>query len=74
MPAYVWGEAINARGERRTARVQTVNGYSLTIPGALTVTNHLLNHDAPAGFTTPSRLMGSGLVSQLPGGGQIVIC
>ena len=73
MPAYVWGEALNARGERRTARVQTVNGYSLTVPGALAVTNHLLTHDAPAGFTTPSRLMGTGLVSQLPGGGQIVI-
>ncbi len=73
MPAYVWGEAINARGDRRTARVKTVNGYSLTIPGALAVTKHLLNHDAPAGFTTPSRLMGPGLISQLPGGGQIVI-
>lgn len=73
MPAYVWGEAINARGERRTARVQTANGYSLTVPGALAVTTHLLNHEAPAGFTTPSRLMGADLVSQLPGGGQIVI-
>mgnify|MGYP006154607967 CR=1 FL=1 len=73
MPAYVWGEALNARGERRTARVQTVNGYSLTVPGALAVTSHLLTHEAPEGFTTPSRLMGTGLVSQLPGGGQIVI-
>lgn len=73
MPAYVWGEAVNARGERRTARVQTVNGYSLTIPGALAVTEHLLKHAAPAGFTTPSRLMGSGLVSQLPGCGQITL-
>jgi short subunit dehydrogenase-like uncharacterized protein len=73
MPAYVWGEAVNARGERRTARVKTVNGYSLTIPGALAVTEHLLHHDAPAGFITPSRLMGAGLVSQLPGGGPIAI-
>jgi short subunit dehydrogenase-like uncharacterized protein len=73
MPAYVWGEAINARGQRRTARVQTANGYSLTVPGALAVTTHLLSHEAPAGFTTPSRLMGADLVSQLPGGGQIVI-
>jgi short subunit dehydrogenase-like uncharacterized protein len=61
MPAYVWGEAVNAQQERRTARVQTVNGYSLTV------------HDAPAGFTTPSRLMGAHLLSQLPGGGQIVV-
>lgn len=73
MPAFVWGEAVNARGERCTARVQTVNGYSLTIPGALAVTHHLLTHEAHAGFTTPSRLMGAGLVSQLPGGGPIAI-
>lgn len=73
MPAYVWGEAINARGERRTARVRTINGYSLTVPGSLAVLNHLLTHDATAGFTTPSRLMGSDLLSQLPGGAEILI-
>lgn len=73
MPAYVWGEAVNAHGDRRTARVKTANGYSLTIPGALAVTSHLLNHQGHAGFTTPARLMGHGLLAQLPGGGQIVI-
>lgn len=74
MPAYVWGEAINARGERRTARVKTANGYSLTVPGALAVATHLLTtQQAAAGFTTPSRLMGHGLLAQLPGGGPISI-
>jgi short subunit dehydrogenase-like uncharacterized protein len=73
MPAYVWGEALNARGERRTARVKTANGYSLTVPGALAVTQHLLSGQGGAGFTTPSRLMGHGLLARLPGGGQIVI-
>lgn len=73
MPAYVWGEAINARGERRTARVKTANGYSLTIPGALAVASHLLKQQGQAGFFTPSRLMGHGLLAQLPGGGQIAI-
>lgn len=73
MPAYVWGEAVNARGERRTARVQTANGYSLTVPGALAVTEHLLRHDAPGGYATPSRLMGHALVSRIQGGGPIVV-
>lgn len=73
MPTYVWGEAINAQGERRTARVKTANGYSLTVPGALAVTSFLLTHDVPSGFTTPSRLMGHGMLSQLPGGGQIAM-
>lgn len=73
MPAYVWGEATNAHGVRRTARVQTANGYSLTVPGALAVTQFLLNERAPAGFTTPSRLMGHGLLASLPGGNPIVL-
>jgi len=73
MPSYVWGEAINALGERRTARVKTANGYSLTIPGALAVTQHLLSQQGSSGFYTPSLLMGHGLLAQLPGGGQIVI-
>jgi len=73
MPAYVWGEATNAQGVRRTARVKTANGYSLTIPGALAVTQFLLTQTAPAGFSTPSRLMGHELLSQLPGGGPIVV-
>ena len=73
-PAYVWGEVVNASGQRRTARVKTANGYSLTVPGALAVTSHLLSlREAPAGFTTPSRLMGPDLLSQLPGGGPICI-
>ena len=73
MPAYVWGEAINDSGVRRTARVKTANGYSLTVPGALAVTQFLLTEPASAGFTTPSRLMGHGLLAKLPGGNPIVI-
>ena len=72
-PTYVWGEAINARGEKRTARIKTANGYSLTVTGALAAVEFLLGHDAPAGATTPSRLMGPDLVTRLPGSGQIEI-
>src|SRR5262245_50768895 len=44
-PTFVWGEATNARGDKRTARVKTANGYSLTVTGALAVVEHLLAHD-----------------------------
>jgi short subunit dehydrogenase-like uncharacterized protein len=72
-PTYVWGEAINARGEKRTARVTTANGYSLTMTGALAVVEHLIRHEMQAGSTTPSALMGPDLVSRLPGSGPIVV-
>ncbi|RZI81886.1 MAG: hypothetical protein EOP38_17785 [Rubrivivax sp.] len=73
-PTYVWGEVVNAKGERRTARIKTDNGYSFTVTGALAVVAHLLTHGSRSGgFFTPSKLMGSGLVSSLPNSGPIRI-
>ena len=73
-PSHVWGEATNARGERVVAHVQTPNGYSFTVPGALTVVHHLLTATTlGAGFTTPARLMGSGLVTQVSPTSRLVV-
>ncbi len=73
MPSYVWGEATNASGDTRTARIKTANGYSLTITGSLEIVQHLLQNDVPGGAYTPSMLMGAALVSRLPESGPIVI-
>jgi short subunit dehydrogenase-like uncharacterized protein len=73
MPSYVWGEAINASGEKRVARIKTANGYSLTITGSLEVVQYLLHNDVPGGAYTPSMLMGSGLVSRLAESGPMTI-
>lgn len=73
MPSYVWGEAINPNGEKRTARIKTANGYSLTITGSLEVVQYLLQNDVAGGAYTPSMLMGPGLVSRLPESGPMII-
>ncbi len=73
MPSYVWGEAANARGEKRVARIKTANGYSLTITGSLAVVQHLLQNQVPGGTYTPSMLLGPQLVSRLPESGVMVI-
>jgi short subunit dehydrogenase-like uncharacterized protein len=73
MPSYVWGEAANPSGEKRTARIKTANGYSLTTTGSLEVVQYLLRNDVPGGAYTPSMLMGPGLVSRLPESGPIII-
>ncbi len=73
-PTHVWGEVVNAKGERCTARIQTVNGYSLTITGSLAVVQHLLAQPAQAGGAfTPSGLVGLDLVTRLPGSGKMVM-
>jgi short subunit dehydrogenase-like uncharacterized protein len=60
-PTFVWGEVTNARGDKRTARIKTANGYSLTVTGALAVVEHLLTHDVPGGTYTPATLIGRAL-------------
>lgn len=72
-PVHVWGEAGNAAGRRVTARVRVPNGYTLTRDAAVAVAERLLAGGAPAGFTTPARLMGSDFVSRLPGVSQVRI-
>ncbi len=72
-PMYVWGEAKNARGQTRTARVNTANGYTVTFHGALAVTDYLFNNKVEGGSYTPSMLCGSELVERLPGSEKIRI-
>lgn len=72
-PTFVWGEARNARGDTRTARIRTANAYSLTVTGALAVVEQLLRHPPAGGSCTPSQLAGADLVMRLPGSGPLVV-
>lgn len=73
LPTYVWGEAKNAHGQTKTVRIQTDNTYSLTINGSLIVIQYLLNNKVQGGSYTPAKLMGSDLVTKIPGSGQFSI-
>lgn len=73
-PMQVWGEVTNTRGERKTALLQTPNGYDVTINSALGIVQYLL--DKPSvnkGYFTPSQLMGIDYISTLPGSSPIYI-
>jgi short subunit dehydrogenase-like uncharacterized protein len=72
-PSYVWGEVVNARGEMRTARIRTANGYSLTVTGSLAVVEFLMSGMPPGGAYTPSKLVGPDLVERLPGSDKLHI-
>jgi hypothetical protein len=62
-----WGEVRNSTGERRTARLETANGYRLTADGMIMAVKFLLEHAPAGGYYTPSMLMGARCVEQLPG-------
>lgn len=73
---YVWGEVANAEGKKKAARVETENGYDVTVSGALAMVEELLRREArgeplPAGSITPARLLGADFVARLPGSSAI---
>lgn len=72
-PSFVWGEARNAAGKIRTARLRTANGYTLTVSSSLAFLEHLPSESPYAGFATPAMLMGADFVATLPGSSPIRI-
>jgi len=72
-PTYVWGEVSNARGDKKTARIRTANGYAVTVTGSLAVIEYLLAHHPNGGTYTPAKLMGADLVTKLPGSSALSI-
>jgi short subunit dehydrogenase-like uncharacterized protein len=66
-PAYIWGEARNAAGQAKTARLRTPSGYALTVSASLGILEHLLADLNRAGFMTPTMLVGADFISTLPG-------
>jgi len=64
---HVWGEVRDAGGREIRRRLVTPNGYALTVTASLGIVERLLRDRAPAGFSTPSQLMGAEYVLLLPG-------
>jgi short subunit dehydrogenase-like uncharacterized protein len=72
-PSFIWGEARNAAGKTKTARLKTANGYSLTVASSLGILKTLLANPRMSGFATPSELVGPDFVTTLPGSSPIRI-
>jgi len=63
----LWGEVRNTAGERRTANLETANGYRLTADGTILAVQYLLTNAPSGGYYTPSMLLGPRCVEKLPG-------
>lgn len=71
-PVYVWGEVRNAKGATRVGRMRTANGYTVTVEASLGIVAHLAN-GAPAGYRTPSQIVGAEFASRLRGSTPIAV-
>ncbi len=60
-------EAENKDGARKTARLDTPEGYTLTAMTAVEIARRVLQGEARAGFQTPSRLYGADFILGFPG-------
>ena len=61
------GEAVNAAGETRRARLRTPEGYSLTALTGLEIARRVMAGAAVPGFQTPSRVFGADFILGFPG-------
>ena len=70
----VWGQVKNREGKVTTARVETPNGYDVTVTAPLGIIDKMLNSPPQgSGSITPSALMGADYVTTLSGVSDIEI-
>jgi short subunit dehydrogenase-like uncharacterized protein len=72
-PTFVWGEARDAKGAIRSARMTTTQGYGLAVDSILSAVNVLMSQPPAGGYYTPSQLLGSRAIERLPGSSPIAI-
>ncbi|MGB5345371.1 MAG: saccharopine dehydrogenase NADP-binding domain-containing protein [Woeseia sp.] len=70
---FVWGEVRNAAGGKLEARVQTSNGYDVTVEGMLRAATRLKDYRGRGGYFTPSQLFGKRVIEEFDHCGQIEV-
>lgn len=64
--SLVWGEVENAAGEKRAARLQGPDGYTLTAISSLLILKKVKEGKTVVGFQTPAGAFGADLVLEVP--------
>ncbi|MBX3497669.1 MAG: saccharopine dehydrogenase NADP-binding domain-containing protein [Parvibaculum sp.] len=65
--SVLYGEAINAAGERAVSRLRTPEGYTLTAMTGLEIVRRVLAGDATPGYQTPSSVFGADFITEFDG-------
>ncbi len=61
-----WGEAENKNGQKVAISISAPNVYSLSCEAGIKIASYCLNTTNKAGFYTPSMLLGTDFISQIP--------
>lgn len=65
--ALLFGEAVNAEGERVQTRLRTPEGYTLTALTTLEIVGRVLAGEVKPGFQTPSLVFGPDFITEFEG-------
>jgi len=63
----LWGEVVDAAGQRRVSRLRTPEGYTLTALTAVAIVEKVLAGQLTPGFQTPSLAYGPDLIMEIEG-------
>jgi short subunit dehydrogenase-like uncharacterized protein len=69
--SHLWGEVINASGERMSSRLDTVEGYALTALTAWDIAKRTLDGQGRAGFQTPAQVFGADYILNFAGSQRV---
>jgi short subunit dehydrogenase-like uncharacterized protein len=65
--SYLYGEVVNAKGDKKTASLKTLDGYTLTAETSVLIAEKILMGNFRAGFATPSLAYGPDLILEVAG-------
>jgi len=65
--SLVWGEASNASGEKITACISCLDGYTLTAHSSLLISKKILEGNYKPGYQTPAGCYSETLIMEVPG-------
>lgn len=65
--SYVWGKVSDVEGHEANGLLETLSGYPLTAQTTALVAKKILTGNFKAGFCTPSKAYGAGLIFEIEG-------
>ena len=63
---YLWGKVWDGAGKESSARLETIDGYTLTAKASVLIAEKILNENFKTGYQTPAMAYGAGLIMELP--------
>ena len=64
---YLWGKVWDGSGKESSARLETLDGYTLTAKTSVLVAEKILAGNFKSGYQTPSMSYGEGLIMEVAG-------